>query len=80
MTLQQLKISGDSCECGAFEAAQKLLFRARVLVQRIQNLEKENGRDCFFTPKIERWITREGEEPVCLLERADIMQEHFGKG
>ena len=51
MTLQQLKIFGDSCGVWEhFGGSTKLFISQPSLSAAIQNLEKGNGRDCFFTP------------------------------
>ena len=85
MTLQQLTYLVTVAECGNItEAAEKLYISQPSLSTAIHNLEKEMGVVAFTRSNKGVIVTREGEQLLSfarmLLEQADIMKEHFGKG
>ncbi len=85
MTLQQLTYLVTVADCGNItEAANKLFISQPSLSAAIHNLEKEMGVTAFIRSNKGVTVTREGEELLSfarmLLEQADNMKEHFGKG
>lgn len=85
MTLQQLTYLVTVADCGNItEAANKLFISQPSLSAAIHNLEKEMGVTAFVRSNKGVVVTREGEELLSfarmLLEQADNMKEHFGKG
>jgi len=85
MTLQQLTYLVTVAECGNItEAAERLFISQPSLSAAIHNLENEMGVTAFVRSNKGVVVTREGEELLSfarmLLEQADNMQEHFGKG
>ena len=85
MTLQQLKYLVTVAECGSITAAaEKLYISQPSLSTSIHSLEKEMGVTAFIRSKKGITITHEGEQLLSyarmLLEQADNMKDHFGKG
>ena len=85
MTLQQLTYLVMVADCGNItEAAEKLFISQPSLSATIHNLEAEMGVTAFARSNKGVTVTREGEELLSfarmLLEQADNMKEHFGKG
>jgi len=85
LTLQQLTYLVTVADCGNItEAANKLFISQPSLSAAIHNLEKEMGVTAFIRSNKGVTVTREGEELLSfarmLLEQADNMKEHFGKG
>ena len=85
MTLQQLTYLVTVADCGNItEAAERLFLSQPSLSAAIRNLEKEMGITAFTRSNKGVTATREGEELLSyarmLLEQADNMKEHFGKG
>ena len=85
MTLQQLTYLVMVADCGNItEAAEKLFISQPSLSAAIHNLEAEMGVTAFARSNKGVTVTREGEELLSfarmLLEQADNMKEHFGKG
>ncbi|MBQ0064556.1 MAG: LysR family transcriptional regulator [Firmicutes bacterium] len=85
MTLQQLLYLVTAAECqNISDAAKKLYISQPSLSAAIHNLEEEMGITAFVRSKKGIVPTREGEELLSyarmLLEQADNMKNHFGKG
>ncbi len=85
MTLQQLNYYVTAAECGSISAAAEKLFVSQPsLSNAIRNLEEEMGITAFARTNKGVVLTRDGEELLSLsrmlLEQADIMKGHFGKG
>ena len=85
MTLQQLIYLVTVADCGNItEAAEKLFISQPSLSASIHNLEKEMGVTAFIRSNKGVVVTVEGEELLSfarmLLEQANNMKDHFGKG